>query len=90
MSNTNHDRLISVERQIWDDICDARETIRDFDIADQKGAKDQLDGIAEMPSALSTALNELCNCPHVRDLQTEHVSGSPENATAEIDPDRCH
>ena len=67
MSNAIRDRLISVEEQIHDDISDAHETIQTFDLADKKGAEDQLDGIAEMASALSKAMNNLCNCPHIRE-----------------------
>ncbi len=67
MSNTNRDRLLSVQGQIHDDIYDALRTVETFELPDQKGAEDQLDGIAEMASALSKAMNKLCNCPHIRE-----------------------
>ncbi len=65
MSNADHDRLISVQEQIYDDIVDAHETVGTYNLTDQKRAEDQLDGIAEMASALSKAHNDRCNCLHI-------------------------
>ena len=73
---TQRDRLLSVQGQIHDDIYDALRTIETYELPDQKGAEDQLDGIAEMASALSKALNDLCNCLHIRDSRESAVGGA--------------
>ncbi len=72
MSNTNRDRLLLVQEQTHDDIYDALRTIETYELPDQKGAEDQLDGIAELARALSKALNDLCNCLHIRELAAWH------------------
>ncbi len=65
---TQRDRLLRVQEQIHNDIYDALRTIETYELPDQKGAEDQLDNIAEMASGLSKALNDLCNCLHIREL----------------------
>jgi hypothetical protein len=60
-----HDNTENHVNRIYADISDAQSTLDSFDLDEQPGAADKPESIAKMARALSTALNDLCNCEYL-------------------------
>ena len=80
--SSNH---LDTQDQIHEDIYDALKTVEMFELNNQIGAEDKLDGIAVIASALSTALNDLCNCLHIREPEVGSVAWITKNSSAAKD-----